>query len=43
MVTYLNDGVAPGQGFDGPAAPLRLVVGAVVGFGLHLDLQAVGP
>ena len=41
--SYLHDGVSSRQSLDGPAAALRLVVGPVVGLGLQLDLQAVGP
>lgn len=40
---YLHHGVSSREGLDGAAAALRLVVGAVVGLGLHLDMQAVGP
>lgn len=37
----LNDRVSSGQGLHRSPAALRLVVGPVVGLGLHLDLQAV--
>ena len=37
----LNHWVSPRQGLHRSPAALRLVVGSVVGLGLHLDLQAV--
>lgn len=39
----LNDWVSSRQGLYGSPAALRLVVGSVVGLGLHVDLQAVRP
>lgn len=38
---YLHYRVATRQCLDRPAAPLRLIVGPVMGLGLHLDLQVV--
>ena len=38
-VSHLDDGMPAGGGFDGPPAALRLVVGPVVGLGLHVDVQ----
>lgn len=43
VVADLNHRVSPCQSFHRPPAALCLVVGSVVGLGLHLDLQAVGP
>lgn len=40
---YLHAGVSSCRRLHGPPAPLRLVVGSVVGFGLHLNPQLVGP
>lgn len=42
-VAHLDDWVPSCQGFHGSPAALRLVVGSVVGLGLHFDLQAVRP
>jgi len=39
----LNDWVSSCQRLHCSPAALRLIVGPVVGFGLHLDLQAVRP
>lgn len=38
---YLDDGVTPRRGLDGPPAALCLVVGSVVSFGLDLYLQLI--
>lgn len=40
---YLHAGVSPRRRLHGPPAALGLVVGSVVGLGLHLDPQLVGP
>lgn len=40
-LAYLHHRVPSWQGLHCPSAALRLVVGTVVGFGLHLDLQIV--
>lgn len=42
-VAHLDDWVSSCQGLHGSPAALRLVVGSVVGLGLHFDLQAVWP
>lgn len=39
MGSYLHDGVPPRGGLDRAPAALRLVVGPVVGLGLHLNAQ----
>lgn len=42
-VAHLDDWVSSCQGLHSSPAALRLVVGSVVGLGLHFDLQAVWP
>lgn len=39
---YLHAGVSSGRRLHSPPAPLRLIVGSVVGLGLHLDPQLIG-
>ena len=39
--SHLDDGMPAGGGFDGPPAALRLVVGPVMGLGLHVDVQLI--
>lgn len=41
MNTHLDHRVTSSRGFDRPSAALGLIVGSVVGFGLHLHVELV--